>query len=226
LKDKLILKIIMVQIPKDLHEKIKTIRKSLHFSIHDCAKLLGIPQGNYLAFEKGEQQLSLPDLEILALYFGLPIKTLFKENSRRLYQLTLLHDNIRSHYQLLRQKIIRTQLVLERKAAGFTLETLQEATGIPLETLQTYEQDGLPIPIDDLQNICNHIGKRMDIFFPGDGDFENLLGVQEEEMEFPDDQPDPDSEESLEELLTVLKKVPKEEQAEIAKALLNKLRSL
>jgi transcriptional regulator with XRE-family HTH domain len=216
----------MVQIPEELHEKIKTIRKSLHFSIHDCAKLLGIPQGNYLAFEKGEQQLSLPDLEILALYFGLPLKALFSENIRRLYQLTLLHDSIRSHYQLLRQKIIRTQLVLERKAAGFTLEWLQDATGIPLETLQTYEQDGLPIPINDLQNICSHLGKQMDIFFPDEGDFENLIATPEEENELSRDQLDPDSGESLDELLTVLKKVPKEKQAEIAKVLLDKLRSL
>jgi hypothetical protein len=34
--------LLMVQIPEELHEKIKTIRMSLHFSIHDCAKLLGI----------------------------------------------------------------------------------------------------------------------------------------------------------------------------------------
>ena len=216
----------MVQIPEELHEKIKTIRKSLHFSIHDCAKLLGIPQGSYLAFEKGEQQLSLPDLEILALYFGLPLKALFNENIRRLYQLTLLHDSIRSHYQLLRQKIIRTQLVLERKAAGLTLESLHEATGIPLETLQTYEQDGLPIPIDDLQNICSQLGKRMDIFFPDDDDFEELMSDPAKEESLTGDQSDPETEASIEELVTVLKKVPKEDQAEIAKALLNQLRSL
>jgi transcriptional regulator with XRE-family HTH domain len=216
----------MVQIPEELHEKIKIIRMSLHFSIHDCAKLLGIPQGHYLAFEKGEQQLSLPDLEILALYFGLPLKALFHENIRRLYQVTLLDDSIRSHYLLLRQKIIRTQLVLERKAVGMTLDSLEEVTGIPRDTLKTYEQDGMPIPIDDLQNICEHLGKQMEVFFPDENDLDLINLSMEGEGETEDQPLETETEESLEELLTVLKKVPKEDQAEIAKVLLKKLRSL
>ncbi len=216
----------MVQIPEELHEKIKTIRTSLNFSIHDCAKLLGIPQGNYLAFEKGEQQLSLPDLEILALLFGLPLKALFHENFRRIYQLALLHDNIRSHYQVLRQKIIQTQLVLERKAAGMTLESLHDATGIPVDKLQAYEQDGIPIPVNDLQSICVHLGKQMEIFFPDEIDIEELSFAHENKSKSHEQQQtDPDTEDSIDELLSVLKKVPKEEQAEIAKVLLNKLRS-
>jgi transcriptional regulator with XRE-family HTH domain len=216
----------MVQNPEKLNEKIKIIRKSLHFSIHDCAKLIGIPQGNYLAFEKGDQQLSLPDLEILALYFGLPLEALFHENIRRLYQISLLDDNIRSHYQLLRQKIIRTQLILERKSAGMTLDSLEEATGISLDTLQAYERDGTPIPIDDLQNICNQLGRQMEIFFPDESDIDLMNLSTGSEGETEEQQPEPETQEALEELMTVLKKVPKEEQAEIAKALLKKLRSL
>ena len=218
----------MVQIPEELHEKIKTIRMSLHFSIHDCAKLLGISQGNYLAFEKGETHLSLPDLEILALYFGLPLDAFFTDQYKRLYQLTLLQDSIRPHYQLLRQKVIRTQLSLERQAAGLTLEQLGEATGIPLETLKGYEEDTTPIPLDDLQKVCQQLGKNIDSFFPDDRQIaetfhlpeQNMSDLIEEELFVEGDGLD----ESFVQILAKLREIPKADQAEIAKEILNKLK--
>jgi len=218
----------MVQIPEELHEKIKTIRMSLHFSIHDCAKLLGISQGNYLAFEKGETHLSLPDLEILALYFGLPLEAFFTDQYKRLYQLTLLQDSIRPHYQLLRQKVIRTQLSLERQAAGLTLEELSESTGIPLENLRSYEEDVFPIPLDELQKICQQLGKHIDTFFPDDRQIAETLrlpsqGIQDivdEEIFVEGDGLD----ESFVQILAKLREIPKADQAEIAKEILGKLK--
>ena len=218
----------MVQIPEELHEKIKTIRMSLHFSIHDCAKLIGISQGSYLAFENGEQHLSLPDLEILALYFGLPLEAFFKDQYKRLYQLTLLQDNIRPQYQLLRQKVIRTQLSLERQAAGFSLEELEEATGIPQEDLRNYEEESTPIPIDHLQKICQQLGKHLDTFFPDDRQLSETLHLQpaaferENAVEALEDEDGLD--ESFVQILSRLKEIPKSEQAEIARDILNKLK--
>lgn len=218
----------MVQIPEELHEKIKTIRMSLHFSIHDCAKLLGISQGSYLAFEKGEQYLSLPDLEILALYFGMPLEAFFNDQYKRLYQLTLLQDSIRPNYQLLRQKVIRTQLSLERQAAGLSLEELGEATGISVESLRDYEEETIPVPIDDLQKICQQLGKHLDAFFPDDRQLSETLnlpgtGFQEfidEEVFIEDDELD----ESFVQILAKLRQIPKADQAKIAKEILDKLK--
>ena len=218
----------MVQIPEELHEKIKTIRMSLHFSIHDCAKLIGISQGSYLAFENGEQHLSLPDLEILALYFGLPLEAFFKDQYKRLYQLTLLQDNIRPQYQLLRQKVIRTQLSLERQAAGFSLEELEEATGIPQEDLRNYEEESTPIPIDRLQKICQQLGKHLDNFFPDDRQLSETLHLQPAAFEREDAVEALEDEDGLDEsfvqILSRLKEIPKSEQAEIARDILNKLK--
>jgi transcriptional regulator with XRE-family HTH domain len=218
----------MVQIPEVLHEKIKTIRMSLHFSIHDCAKLLGLPQGEYLAFERGEQHLSLPDLEILALYFGLPLEAFFNDKYKRLYQLTLLQDGIRPQYQLLRQKIIRTQLVLERQSAGLTLEELEEATDIPLDVLRNYEEETVPIPIDHLQLICQHLGKHLDTFFPDELQVsESLLipSVPNNNGDGPEfSAQDEDLDGSFTQIIAKLKEIPKEAQAEIAKDILHKLK--
>jgi transcriptional regulator with XRE-family HTH domain len=215
----------MVQIPEELHEKIKTIRMSLHFSIHDCAKLLGISQGNYLAFENGEQHLSLPDLEILALYFGLPLEAFFNDQYKRLYQLTLLQDSIRPSYQILRQKVIRTQLSLERQAAGMTLEALGEATGIPVESLRDYEEETIPIPIDDLQNICQQLGKHLVAFFPDDSQLSETLNLSGSILQNPEAMSEGDElDESFAQILAKLKQIPKADQAEIAKEILNKLK--
>jgi len=218
----------MVQIPEELHEKIKTIRMSLHFSIHDCAKLLGIPQGYYLAFENGEQHLSLPDLEILALYFGMPLEAFFTDQYKRLYQLTLLQDSIRPNYQILRQKVIRTQLSLERQAAGLSLEVLAEATGIPMENLRDYEEESVPIPIDDLQKICQQLGKHLDAFFPDERQLSETLnlpgtGFQDLDAEEAFIEGD-DLDESFVQILAKLRQIPKADQAEIAREILGKLK--
>lgn len=218
----------MVQIPEELHEKIKTIRMALHFSIHDCAKLIGISQGSYLAFENGEQHLSLPDLEILALYFGLPLEAFFKDHYKRLYQLTLLQDSIRPQYQQLRQKVIRTQLALERQSAGFSLEELEEATGIPLDDLRIYEEGATPIPINHLQKICQQLGKHLDAFFPDDRQLAESLQIQPfssaQDSGADPLEADGELDESFVQILSRLKGIPKSEQAEIARDILNKLK--
>jgi transcriptional regulator with XRE-family HTH domain len=147
---------------------------------------------------------------------------------KRLYQLTLLQDNIRPQYQLLRQKVIRTQLVLERQSAGLTLEELEEATGIPLDVLRNYEEETVPIPIDHLQLICQHLGKHLDTFFPDDSQVSESLLIPSISNNNGDDPEFSAQEEGLDssfvQIIDKLKEIPKEAQAKIAKDILNKLK--
>ena len=60
---------LMTELTDHIPERIKTIRKSKRRSIHDCATILGLSKGTYLNIEKGLEPITLPELELLALYF-------------------------------------------------------------------------------------------------------------------------------------------------------------
>ena len=189
---------------------------------------LAFPRATISRLKGSEQHLSLPDLEILALYFGLPLEAFFSDKYKRLYQLTLLQDSIRPQYQLLRQKVIRTQLVLERRSAGLSLEELEDATGISLDILRNYEQETVPIPIDHLQLICQHLGKHLDTFFPDDLQVSDTLHIPTVPSSNGDDPEHANDDEGLDEsfaqIISKLKEIPKANQAVIAKDILNKLK--
>ena len=43
-------------------------------NLSECAETLGVSQATYEAYELGEQSPSLPEVEILAYYFGVPLE--------------------------------------------------------------------------------------------------------------------------------------------------------
>ena len=86
----------MVQAPEGLNLKIKGIRKSMQMSLHDCAKVLGTSTNRYLAFEQGEESLSLPEIEILAFYFGIPIMECLEGQVNSSLRFSLLEDEKRT----------------------------------------------------------------------------------------------------------------------------------
>lgn len=223
----------MVQTPEALNLTFRTIRKTLQLSLHDCANILGISKDHFLAFEQGTGSLSLPELEILALYFGVPLAESLQGQPLESERFHLLEDPKRLTYKQLREKWIRSRLILERQHTGLSLEALSEALAIPVETLKQYEQGDANIPLEHLQLIGNHLGLSLEAFFP-----ENMATGSEDEQatepvpahwnpEFPNTQnATEESEDPYGQLLAALKKIPEEDQAQIAKILLNKLKSI
>lgn len=223
----------MVQPAEGLYLEIKRIRKSMQMSLHDCAKILGTSTKRYLAFEQGEESLSLPELEILALYFGIPVMDCLQGQINYCVRFSLLEENKRSAYIQLREKWIRSRLILETENNNIKLDELAEVLDIPADTLNGYKNGDFSIPLNHLQTICTYFHLPLNDLFP-----EMVLNELEEHQpirqaagqwnpEFPQDEgPARGSEALYNQLLAVLKEMPEEDQAQAAKALLKKLKSM
>lgn len=222
----------MTQTTKDIIQRIQQIRKLKRRSIHDCAALLDITKEDYLDFEGGITQLTLPDMELLASFFDVRLSSFFDETLPEIRPLSALPRNTRSSYRELRHKMIQVGLIMGMEEAGISLEYLQEMTGIPLETLDSYDKGNSPILIDHLIQISECLGKPISAFYNQDPDYildtDESHPTQKWQPEYPrGSDPEPDHEiDPYEQLVNALKRIPKEDQAQIAKILLNNLKSL
>ncbi len=213
-------------------QRIKTIRKNKKRSIHDCASILDIPKERYLQFEQGDAALSLPQIEILSVFFGVPIQKIFDGDIPDEEFSSLMVGETKSKYLSLRHKIIQAKLSLELEHADLDLETLSKKAQIPLEDLAAYETGERNIPLNHLFSISEALQLPVDSFID-----QTLLTSEENkrqkaqvewEPEFPIEPQEAasDGDQIYDQLLQAIKMIPTEDLARIAKILLNSLKSL
>ena len=205
----------------------------MQMSLHDCARVLGTSTRRYMAFEQGEESLSLPELEILAYYFGIPLMECLEGQINFSMRFSLLEDDKRTAYIHLREKWIRSRIAVETENKEIKLEELSEPLGIPVETLVGYQKGEITIPINHLQKICAHLDIPLNDFFPESekDEFENKhlfkQAAGQWNPEFPQGEAAGRSgEATYHQLLAALKDIPEEDQVQVAKALLKKLKSI
>lgn len=221
----------MVKPQNGLCQKITNIRKSMQMSLHDCARLLGTTTKRYLAFEQGEEALSLPELEILAYYFGIPLIECLEGQANSSMRFSLLKVEKRTAYIHLREKWIRSRINLEIKNKGLKLEELAEVLGVSIEKLTKYRNGDLPIPLNHLQTISAHFKIPLEAFLPelDNNNLRDQLSFQHAAGQWNPEFPSQNNvllnnDLTYDQLLAALREIPKEDQAELAKALLKKLK--
>ncbi len=220
--------------PEKLANRIRNIRKANHRSIHDCASLLDISKEHYLRFENDSAPLSLPELELLARFFAVPLEAFLDDSPLENYTLSLPKASQRAQYIQLRHKMIQAQIDLLRKNKGMTLAELHQETGISQEAMAAFDQGMSPIPISNLMVIADCLGESLDHFFNEDPqslashDEDNPQKKLKWQPEYPENKGDKDDQdtEPLNRLMNALQQVPKDDQARIAKALLQLIKSL
>jgi len=222
----------MAQVPEKIIEQIKQVRTRKQQSIHNCAMILDISKVNYLKFENGEKPLSLPEIELLATYLGIPLQNLFDEGPVKDDSLIILQDEVQPQYRNLRQKMIRAKMNAEKANKGLSLEDLHQETGIPLESLKFYENGDLPIPIHHLIKISKVLSLPMDAFFNQEIMAESRASQQKSPPNWQQEYPESDDEkrisagEAHSPLEIAISMLPIEDQAAMAKSLLEKLKTL
>lgn len=210
-------------------KRIRRIRKAKQRSIHDCASILNISIEHYLRFEDGTAPLSLPEIEVLAQFFDVPFRSIFDHSNLESHS-TKLSGATKSHYISLRHKMIQAKFNLLRDQAGFSLEHVQLKTGIPQEALQAFDTGKSPIPINNLIKIADCFGKSIGYFFETellvkDRNESQNLNKPKWMPEYPENEIRDQYEDSYGQIIQALKQIPKEDQARIAKLLLNNLKS-
>jgi transcriptional regulator with XRE-family HTH domain len=121
-------------------------------SLAECAEVLGISQAAYEAYELGERSPSLPELELLSFFFGVPLEHF--NGSQLLERDHRLKENVDPEILLgLRQRMVGVLIRMKREEAGLSLAELAELAGIHPDVLESYELGIQPIPIPDLDAI-------------------------------------------------------------------------
>lgn len=122
-------------------------------SLSDCAEMLGISQAVFEAYELGEQAPSLPELEMLAYYFGVPLEHFY--GSHLLERNHRLKEDVTPEILLgLRQRMVGALIRKRRKEAGLSIAELAETAGISAEVLKSYELGLQPVPVPDLDALA------------------------------------------------------------------------
>jgi transcriptional regulator with XRE-family HTH domain len=211
-------------------KRIKNTRKSIGRSRQDCAKILGISTDTYRSIEKGETPFTLPQLELLSVFLKINLSSLFEEEPPQHSLAIVLNDEIRPHYLVLRNKMIRAMLSIERENQSLTLENIAQDTHIPLNALQHYDSGEEPIPMDDLLKISDYLGVSIDMLYEPlalDDKQRESSSVKtgwQPEFNITEAPKKPIEDDPYMDLFKAFRRIPTVDQAHIAKTILEKIK--
>ena len=134
---------------KKLGVLIRDARLTTGKSLEECAQAIGVSPDRFEAYEFGAEPVSLPELEILALTFHVPLEHFWGNQPLKKNGNTPSLDA--NQVKVLRQKMIGALVRKERSEAGMSLEALAEQANLDAQTLEAYEMGEAAIPIPVLE---------------------------------------------------------------------------
>ena len=220
----------MQQTPKSIHHPSQQIRKLKQLSVHDCATFVGISEDQFQMFEGGTTYLSVPEIELLVYYLGVPLHPFLEGVNMENKQPYNLKEKTQAEYKKIRNKMICARLSIEMERAQKSLTDIHQATQISMETLHSYISGDLVIGSDHLLQICEALEQSVAVFFNQDLSPVNQLSAKdlldwEKEFLLEDYNTEVNEEDAYRFLTSAVKKMPKEDQAKIAKIILTKLKT-
>ncbi len=147
---------------------IADARNSVNISVEDLSNQSGIPEEKLASFEQGDTSPSLPELEVLAYIFNVPLEHFW---GKQILQSTEEGDIAEKFRQLLelRNKIIGANIQVKRQENELDIATLAELSDIPEEELSTYENGEREIPIPILEILAKNLNCQIEAFFDNQG---------------------------------------------------------
>jgi transcriptional regulator with XRE-family HTH domain len=133
---------------------LRSTRQARERSVQDCAKLLQLSDEAILQIERGERDLSLPELEALAQFLGYPVADLL---SGKMPAKTGGPDLRLPQVRLIRDKIIGLTLRRVRQTQGKTVEEVAAEIGCSPEALDQFERGQVSIPSVQLQSWADYV---------------------------------------------------------------------
>lgn len=176
----------LVQIrTKKLGLLILDARSAQRKSIEECAEAVGVTPAQFQEFERGNIAPSLPQLELLALYFDVPIAHFWgKKSLSENPAASTLQEKVR--LMALRNRMIGTQIRMLRNAVNFSYAEMLERTGIAEEALRQYEFGELPIPVPELEVLSTALDVPIERFYDQHGPVGKWRSQQDAMLKFLD----------------------------------------
>lgn len=145
---------------KRLGARLLEERERSEISIARAAVQLGVSPEMIESMERGEIAASLPELELLANLYRVPLHELL--GLVKMAPPVRLEQEKRPAFIVIRTRIIGAILKQARLDNGLSLEDSAENLGVPPNTLDEYESGNLPVPQPVLEKACNMLSIEMD----------------------------------------------------------------
>jgi transcriptional regulator with XRE-family HTH domain len=145
---------------KILGVKIRHLRTRSGLSLQEVGEALGIEAQLVTDIEFGQRDVTLPQLEVMALLFNAPIIYLLSD-------IPLEEPNKDFPTQeaiALRQRIIGVLLRQARTEAGRSQEDLARILGVPVSRIAAYELGNAEIPLPELETLAKSINISLNHF--------------------------------------------------------------
>jgi len=153
---------------KKLGLLILDARKASRREIVECAEAIGVSNERFVEFEAGNAAPSLPQIELLALYFNLPLEHFWGKRAISAAGMPQVLQE-KERLILLRNRVIGTNLRLVRNNANVSLQEMAEKTGIASELINRYELGELAIPVTQLEMIASALDIPVERFYDEHG---------------------------------------------------------
>jgi len=155
-------------------------RQASSLAASECADLLGLSEADYTGFEAGKLSPTLPQLEVLAFAFKVPIKHFWgAETLSDERKLGDLKDRA-PELLMVRQKIVGLTLRQIREKNGWTVAQMTEKTGLDANRIESVERGAIAIPISELELLTRAAGGVLDDLVDDRGPVGNWLQAQQD----------------------------------------------
>ncbi|MGQ9598047.1 MAG: helix-turn-helix domain-containing protein [Anaerolineae bacterium] len=142
---------------------VKRARLKAGKSQQACAEFLGCSVAAFRQFEQGRQGFSLPQLEALAYFLGVPPVSLWDDGYPQ-PEGPLAEPMPLAQMMILRRKILAVQFRQCRLTAGLTQQELGRLLGCSQRMISEYERGSRDIPLAQLEIVAERCGKTLDEF--------------------------------------------------------------
>ncbi len=139
---------------KSMGVQLRKARLNAGLSLETCASAVDTPAEQVAAFEAGQAEPTLPQLEIFSRLFGVPVSNLWVASAAA----TSVEVSLPSAVQLsIRRRMIGVLLRQARLAAGKRLNDCARVLDVPNEALTNYEFGREDIPFSQLERLAEFL---------------------------------------------------------------------
>lgn len=145
-------------------------------SLKEMAKLIGTTTSTLSTYEHGRKSISLPELELLAFHIDTPLRYFISPSAKDVGEDYKFDPII---MVTLRQRMIGAMLRKRRRELGMSIRDLAAEIDMPTSRVSNYERGVRPIPIPDLESLCNALQQPLDSLIDHEGPIGNWHMTQQ-----------------------------------------------
>lgn len=149
-------------------------------SMKELGEVIGVSSGTISAVERGSNALSLPELELLSFFLGMPVEHFWTEDivSEQPHRT----QNIESDRLLaLRHRTIGAMLRQARTEKNLSQKDLAQRTDISASRIRRYENGETPVPLPELEQLATVLGYNVENFADSSGPVGDWMTTQKAE---------------------------------------------